>query len=706
MLNFNIGVTRRKYSHNKSFHIDTTADFGSFQPILCDYLSPGDTAAMRSFRQLVRNAVMPSPTFGDIKCINKFTFVPVSDVFPAFEALLSRQSIKTDIREYIPTSVPTISSTDLVLLLMRKSLSSCVVYDVVNKTETEKPGDPSHFGGNNFNLFTINSSFTDVFSLFKSLIEGNLGVNSLTSAAILKNIQTVVSTLSPDSCDFRISNIDSNSAPAGARFLGVRLNAIGRRIYNILRGLGYSLDPLNNNKVSFLPLLAYYKAWFDSYFPTREVNFQSTSCYKIIQLINSHGISYVFDSANAPFPELRDLLFKFFDEELAYCYYTYPDDFVSSHMSKPLSNVLPSSSSLPTDGITPNVPTSASKLRNNTLGSITSDFADYASLSMLVRATKFLSKNSLIGARIHEYIKTHYGQDVYNSVFAVSSNVANFITDIKLDDIYSTSDTLSSTSGQPLGSRGGVGSGYSDDSFTYKASTFGFLIGMSAIYPDSYFCQGDDCLLYMTSRFGFPSADFDALGYELTPLACIYDNHGRVYGSSSDKRREIGNNASFGYVPRYSGLKTKRNLLNGDMARLSTADSFRGYYLDRLIFEQTDSFEPVTDGSSNGKLTYKMRLKKGDVPLAGVAWKQLLRYPQLGYFDRIFLNANVHLAPDKIYTDSSGHSHVDSSQPHDNNFTIQCNCNYFVTNSLKPLSNSFDTFDEDVDNSTISVNNV
>lgn len=706
MLSFNIGVNRKKYSHNKSFHIDTTADFGSFQPILCDYLSPGDTAAMRSFRQLVRNAVMPSPTFGDIKCINKFTFVPVSDVFPAFEALLSRQSIKTDIREYIPTSVPTISSTDFVLMLMRKQTSSCVIYDAVSKGETPKPGPtPLIPTSGPYNLLTL-SNFSDIFSLYKSLIESNLGVNSLTSAALLKSIQFDAAPLSPDSCDFRLSNVDALSAATGARFLGVRLNAIGRRIYNILHGLGYSLDPLNNNKVSLLPLLAYYKAWFDSYFPTREVNFQSTSCYKIIQLINSHGISYVFDSSNAPFPELRDLLFKFFDEELAYCYYTYPDDFVSAHMSKPLSNVLPTSSDTVSDGIIPSVPTAPSRLRNNTIGTLVSDTADYSSLRMLVRATKFLSKNSLIGARIHEYIKTHYGQDVYNSVFAMSSNVANFITDIKLDDIYSTSDTLSSTSGQPLGSRGGIGSGYSDDSFTYKASTFGFLIGMTAIYPDSYFCQGDDCSLYMTSRFAFPSADFDALGYELTPLACIYDNHGRVYGNSSDKRREIGNNASFGYIPRYSGLKTKRNLLNGDMARLSTADSFRGYYLDRLIFEQTDSFEPVTDGAANGKLTYKMRLKKGDVPLAGVAWKQLLRYPQLGYFDRIFLNANGQLSPDKIYTDSFGHTHVDASQPHDNNFTIQCNCNYFVTNALKPLSNSFDTFDEDVDNSTISVNNV
>lgn len=107
MLNFNLGVSRKKYTHNKSFHIDTTADFGSFQPVLCDYLAVGDTAAMRSFRQLVRNAVMPSPTFGDIKCVNRFSFVPVSDVFPAFEAMLARQSVKTGNKEYIPVSVRT-----------------------------------------------------------------------------------------------------------------------------------------------------------------------------------------------------------------------------------------------------------------------------------------------------------------------------------------------------------------------------------------------------------------------------------------------------------------------------------------------------------------------------------------------------------------------------------------------------------------------
>lgn len=702
MLNFNLGVSRKKYTHNKSFHIDTTADFGSFQPVLCDYLAVGDTAAMRSFRQLVRNAVMPSPTFGDIKCINRFSFVPVSDVFPAFEAMLARQSVKTGNKEYIPVSVPTLSSTDLVCLLMKKEFSECVVYDIRTDTSGGAAGKPAETK----NVMTLSTAVNFV-DTYKSIIELNLGAGSFKGYSALKSIACKGEKLTPDSCDFRVSNFEPGVS--GGKFLGVRLNSLGRRLYNVFRGLGFSLDPLNNNQVSFLPILAYYKAWFDAYFPTREVNFQSTSCYKLISLIYDYGISGLFQQNISDYSAFVTVLSSFLVDELSYCFYTYPDDFVSAHMSKPLSNVVPNTTDLSSNSLVPANPTSTGNLFSTSNGSVSAGTFDYAALNMLVRASRFLSKNSLIGARIHEYIKTHYGQDVYNSAFAVTSNVATFITDIKLDDIYSTSDTLSSSSssGQPLGSRGGIGSGYSDDSFTYKASTFGFLIGMTAIYPDSYFCQGDDYSLYMTSRFTFPSADFDALGYELTPLACIYDNHGRVYGSSSMKRRAIGNNASFGFIPRYSGLKTKRNLLNGDMARLSTADSFRGYYLDRLIFEQTDSFVPITNGIVNGHQTYDLHLRKGDVPLAGVAWRQILRYPQLGYFDRIFLNATNSLKGDSSsYTSFYGEKILDATEPHDNNFTIQCNCNYFVTNSLKPLSNSFDTFDEDVDNTTLSVNNV
>lgn len=693
MLKFNIGVNRKKYTHDKSFHIDTTADFGSFQPILCDFLSVGDTANMRSFRQLVRNAVMPSPTFGDIKCLNRFSFVPVSDVFPAFEAMLAHQSVKTGQRDYIPLSVPLISSTELVAMLMSEDFSSCCFFDANSENSVSGSKD----------LLTVSSS-TDFFSFYKSVIELNLGEGSFTSFTHFKDLPASRGEFSPDASDFRLSNFDLGHASKGSsRLLCIRLNALGRRLYNIFRGLGYSLDPLDNNEVSALPIFAFFKAWFDNFFPTRDLNFQSTFCFKVISSIYEYGFSNLFSSYTSLSIGLFSDFLSFLIDELSFCFYTFPDDFVSAHRLKAQSTLTDFSggSSLASQSVVPDSVSASSFIRANANGELYSNVIDYPILNMLVRASKFLTKNSLIGSRIHEYIKVHFGQAVYDSIFAVSNDVASFVTDIKLDDIYSTSDTLNQSTGQPLGSRGGIGSGYSDDSFIFKAHTFGFLIGMTAIYPDSYFCQGDDPQLYMTSRFTFPSADFDALGYELTPLACIYDNHGRVYGKDV-KRRQIGNHSSFGFIPRYSGLKTKRNLLNGDMARLSTADSFRGYYLDRLIFEQTDSFEPVSDHHKS----YVMRGRKGEIPTAGTAWKQLLRYPQLGYFDRIFLNADLSLqGQERKPLPFSGYLVV-GAEPHDNNFTIQCNCSYFVTNALKPLSNSFDTFDDDVDNSTVSVSNV
>ena len=42
-MKFNLGINKSRYSHNRDYHIDTTSDFGSFQPCLLEFLSPDDT---------------------------------------------------------------------------------------------------------------------------------------------------------------------------------------------------------------------------------------------------------------------------------------------------------------------------------------------------------------------------------------------------------------------------------------------------------------------------------------------------------------------------------------------------------------------------------------------------------------------------------------------------------------------------------------
>lgn len=686
-MKFSLGINKSRYSHNRDYHIDTTSDFGSFQPCMLEFLSPDDTLSVDDFRQLVRNGVMPAPTFGDIKCVNDFSFVPVRDVFPAFDALVSGQHVNTSQRNYIPSSMPTISSLDLVATLCCSAYSKVSVFiNEAGKLKSLNPNDAVYSDIKN----TLQSAVNDLFSSANR-------VSAKFPSAVFANI--VYESGSFGSSDFA-NPLSSDFVLRGNKYtVCVRLNNAGKRLYKIFKGLGYSLDPLNTNRVSVLPIFAFYKAWYDKYFPARMSNWQSTDCFRLIDLIYSYG--YV-DFLNSVSPQF----WKGFVSSLSDCWYTYETDFVSANIDKPASNVAG-------DVNIPNTTmTSSSSYSNGVMSPSTGQPYVWASnglvtsaqLQILSRLTRFVNKNSIIGGRIYEYLKVHFGQDTIDAMFRQSNFLGSFVTDVKLDDTYSQADTLnlSSGTGQALGSRAGLGSGFSNFSLKYDAPCHGFVIGMSAIYANSSFCQGDDPIIYMLKRFEIPTAELDALGYELTPKAVIYDN-----GGYADSTRDALYQTSFGYVPTYSKLKYKRNILNGDMAKRSTRDSFLGFHLDRFVIEKSPIFKKEQDGSFSVQSDVKY-----SVPQAGDAWRYILKYPHLSYFNRIFLNSgslNGGVYSTVGYPDSQGKTIYDymvsyDKGNNDDNFTIQCSVNVTLWNKLKPLSISFDTM-SDEDNDSVTVRN-
>lgn len=686
-MKFSLGINKSRYSHNRDYHIDTTSDFGSFQPCMLEFLSPDDTLSVDDFRQLVRNGVMPAPTFGDIRCVNDFSFVPVRDVFPAFDALVSGQHVNTSQRNYIPSSMPTVSSLDLVVTLCCSDYSKISVF--INESGKLKALNPNDAVYSNINN-TLQSAVNDLFSSANR-------PSAKFPSAVLSNI--VFESGSFGSSDFA-NPLSSDFVLRGNKYtVCVRLNNAGKRLYKIFKGLGYSLDPLNTNRVSVLPIFAFYKAWYDKYFPARMSNWQSTDCFRLIDLIYSYG--YV-DFLNSVSPQF----WKGFVSSLSDCWYTYETDFVSANIDKPASNVagdvnIPNttltSASVYSNGVMS--PSSGQPYVWASNGLVTS-----AQLQILSRLTRFVNKNSIIGGRIYEYLKVHFGQETIDAMFRQSNFLGSFVTDVKLDDTYSQADTLnlSSGTGQALGSRAGLGSGFSNFSLKYDAPCHGFVIGMSAIYANSSFCQGDDPIIYMLKRFEIPTAELDALGYELTPKAVIYDN-----GGYADSSRDALYQTSFGYVPTYSKLKYKRNILNGDMSKRSTRDSFLGFHLDRFVIEKSPIFKKDQDGSFSVESDVKYT-----VPQAGDAWRYILKYPHLSYFNRIFLNAgslnggvysvtNYPGAYDKVIYDYMVSYDKGNN---DDNFTIQCSVNVTLWNKLKPLAISFDTL-SDEDNDSVTVRN-
>lgn len=674
-MKFSIGTKKKKYRHDSSYNINTTSDFGSFQPILCQYLSPNDSYNVKNFRQLVRNAVMPNPTFGAITCVNKYRFVPMSEIFPQFDALISGKDINSYVVNYKPTEVPTITNSYLVFMLsLLFGRLTVAKFDSIIETNDHLGGFPVE--NITFKTVSNNLSFEDFLSFF---VAKGLQFNDDKSKSCETFFGNGISSALSSSLNFNNSDFVLRHRE---HLLFIRLSSAGKRLYKVFKGLGYSLDPNSQNKVSILPLFAYYKAYFDAFYPTRYKGWQNTWCFELINTIFEQNLQFLNTKDSKSGFSYHSLILNFFLHELSECWYTYSDDYVSANQVKPLENTQDDvnfakfgtdgtpGSDLGTDG-SENIPTlkEGSKITQ-------------VALDTLGRITRFMNKNSLIGNRIKEYVRVHYGEDTVNDMFEDSNDVATFTTDITVDDMYSSSDTLSSDgrTGEPLGKRGGRGDGYSDNnSFKFKANKFGFIIGFTAIYPQNYYFQGDDAQLYMTSRFMFPESTFDSLGYELTPLATIYDNSGLAIDDSDNL-----SNKSFGYLPRYSMFKTKKNLVNGDMRLRSTRDSFLSFYLDRYI-QLKEVYQESDDVA---------KIVRNDIPDAGVSWRFNLRYPQLCFPNRIFLNSGNTAEEDLRYSRL------------DDNFTIQCRVSAEVINSLKPLSQSFDTFDTDVDNTTTSTSNV
>lgn len=661
----NIGVKTKRYTHHLPFDNNTTMSFGVVQPLFHQLLNAEDKISM-SMRQLVRLAPLPVPTFGRMRLQTNVKFVKANDVCPFYEALLSHSVVNTTHKAYTPTQLPFVTSECLTMLVLHYSLFSVYVRQ-----------------DGKYKLFTT----PQVASALKSDIE-----NVISAQYPFFNPQAALggNIVSPDGADYIFFSKE------GERMYCFRFTNAAKRLRSILIGLGYSLD-LNNgqDKLSVLPLLAFYKAYYDTFSPSRESNWLQTSCFRLINFIYDYGFTNfdVLFQKVSDYPEVTASLTQSalqFVDDLLNCWYVEPINYVSAHRSDVATNLTalsynPSQLSDEANSFSPVVDQDGRALPYLAMSS-----PNNIALRQLMKLTRFISKDSVIGKKVSDWLRVHFGADVENSLFRDSTNIANFSVNCSVNDVFSTSDTYdaSSGNGETLGAYAGKGLGFNDGNFNFTAPTFGFVIALSTIVPDSNFFQGYDPTLFAITADMLPNTELDALGYEATPLASILPSND-VYL----KTPKILGNKSFGFIPRYSSFKTKKDIINGDMSRRGSINSFAPYYLDKIITQNIVSATKVADN------TYTIVDRTSDLPLASEAWRYTTKFPWLGNYNRIFTSNNFSDS-DLIY-DVDLDSYY--SEPIlDDLFIVQNVFDMRLNNKLKPMSDSYDTFDDDVngDNTT------
>lgn len=664
-----LGKSTKKYLRNIDFDNNTTMDFGFCQPLFCQFLLPDSNISV-SAKQLVRLAPMPVPSFARVSLVNKFVFVPWSDLCGYYEALLSNMPYNGSV---VPTQLPYVYNAYLCKCLLDTSLGSVATFYEVDTTV------PSPI------TYKMCSAM-DALKYSQSLAtqwETEVSEHACNKKFSFTPAQFKDSAVSPNSADYLVNFVSGENHVIAAFRYSTRV----KHLRSVFIGLGYSLAMQDWSKVNALPIFAFYKAWFDTYAPKRSVAWTDTDVF--------HFLKYISDSY---FPNLcndednMDVVLK----SLSDCYYVSNDDFVSVHRST-LENVslnkFPFITELGVSTSTPNFTTSQQPYSYST------NALSLISFDVVKRLTRFVNKDSIIGQKMSTWVRNHFGAQVANSLYQDVYQVKTDILPLQINDVFSTADTAdsSSHSGERLGSYAGKGIGFGDTGCRFHSDRHGYLLCISAIVPKSGYFQGNDSSLYGLDRFTLPSADFDALGMEVTPFGFIAGDIGYtdMTATSEDK---LDYSAGFGFVPRFSGYKFKKNIVNGDMSRRSFIDSMSPYYLDRILQTGDAFYESLPDNKFA-----QIRQFYPSLPKASEQWRYLTKYPWLGDYDRIFYNDDVYHGSTSTPVDSSSDD-IDMSAARSDNFIVQSLFTMKIQDVLKPLSMSYDTFDEDSDNTSTEVN--
>ena len=680
-----LGTSANKnYTHNMSFDNNTTMDFGFLQPLLSQYMLPKSTISVNS-KQLVRLAPMPTPSFARMYLQNYARFVKMTDVVPYYESLLSQISFTTPSGLSVkPTQMPVTTNSFLLWNLL--VLSRCSVYekyslDVVGDDFAYKPLD-------------VVGSLEDKF---KYMLQNRFGFVDI-DWTYKPEFTTAKYSLSPLQSDYTILYSDSESKKD--YMFCFQFSVRAKRLRKQFIGLGYSLNGEDNKPVSIAPLLAYYKAYYDYFGLTRDIQFEQTNCFKIIQYIWDYNVNFFQLSGHVSSQPLS--IFILFLRDFQNLYYTDASSYIAAHRSSPMNGA---AQRLP--AVNTSLYSLVDYASNNTPGYIRPNnfgvpnnignppLATWLSIDLLRRLTRFVSKDSVIGKRLSDWVKVHYGSDVSFDLFKDCFNISEWRTPIDIDDVFSTSETAdvgNENKGDYLGAYAGKGIGFGKGGFTFKAPTHGFVFVMSCIVPIINIFQGNDPTLYAIDNDTIPHPEFDALGYEFTPKgAFMSDNF--LLGATDD----LGlTKKGFGWVPRYTGFKVKKNIVNGDMCCGYFKRDLLPYFNDRLILSHGAQCIDITD--NDGKPTGNVRfyLNTNSVPSASTSWQQICKYGFLSNYNRLFYN--VKSDTDFVSTDL-GDFIFDYGEF--DNFICQTVFDVKVKNWLKPVQNSYDTIDE-MDNSTVN----
>lgn len=494
-----------------------------------------------------------------------------------------------------------------------------------------------------------------------------------------------------------------------------KLSSYGKRLRKILIGLGYDVNLANDDQVSILPLIAYYKAWWDSYAPERTKNFYETNAWKIIQASMAGqaaaNLLSIINNTNAN--DLRNYFIGFMGD-LGTCFATEKMDVVSAatdayyneaanldtitqttemqeRINELIGEVLQKQRDTVynDDGSSNNWTYTTAGTNANTLpGGMTTLITRTGAntqltqpqLTALKKAYIMLNKSGVAGKALEEILRAN-GQGDF-----VEECKGRFINDhdqaIKISDVVATAATDKAS----LGQYGGRGLGLTNLKFTYSTNRYGYLIILSCIVPESGYINAP---VHENEAISFDkmyNGEFDGIAYEAIQKKTL---GGSPLVNDNTYRK------TFGFLPTYTQWKFMSNKANGDFSLNSRKAFMTPFTLDKYIPIGDANVYKVEETNGHAGSTTELcspTFKYEDLANAGEDYRYINKFPWNGNYNRIFEAADDGL--EWSVFSPNNNAFLFNAFEYDN-FMVH---NVFAITywaHMKSIENSYGTYDEE-----------
>nr|QJB20338.1 MAG: major capsid protein [Microvirus sp.] len=191
-------------------------------------------------------------------------------------------------------------------------------------------------------------------------------------------------------------------------------------------------------------------------------------------------------------------------------------------------------------------------LEANTVDLSTASTFNVSDLRLAFQIQKWMERNARAGARYTESLQAHFGVSPRDERLQRPEYIGGSKSPVIVSEVLQTSSTDATS---PQGNMAGHGvSASATYCGKYRATEHGLIIGLMSIMPRTMYQQGHDRQWLRRSRYDFYFPEFANLS-EQAVLTC------ELYASGTESE----NKSIFGYQGRYDEMRTKRNMVCGQM---------------------------------------------------------------------------------------------------------------------------------------------